>query len=679
MKRGFLLPVAVSLAMLAAAAVASAAPHDPAAGSHTSGVAVEHSPVHAQAPAATTQPAAPPPTASPPTSSTSPSNKPPSGASRATLAGSVPGWAKAANLVGTADSSAAIDIRVYLGWKDPAGAEALARMVSDPHSPSYGQYLTPEQFRKQFAPSGSDVAAVQSWLRSQGFSVDYTPANNHYVSATGTVAQAEAAFAVKVDDYRVGGQTVRSPESDLTIPASLAGAVESVVGLDDSADFVQAYDRPDAPPSAGFRNAPPLSDWWAQLVSPYAYPSGFTARNAPATVPWTVRGYTPQQIKGAYGISSAYDGAGQTVAVIDAYASPTIFDDVNQWSTNRGIAPLSHSQFTQVIAPGTQLRPQNPRQNPQGWYGEETLDIEAVHGMAPAADIVYVGAPNNFRDLDAALNHVVDRRLAQIVTNSYGFPTEFLPRGYIKPNEDTLIQAAIEGIGVYFASGDDGDETVNFGSAVTDYPASSPWVTAVGGTALAVSQANTRVFETGWGTSDYGCNTTTLACTRNGWLYGAGGGVSQVFAEPSYQQSVVTLSGRGVPDVAALADPQTGMLVGQTQTFPDGTHYDEYRLGGTSLASPIFAGLMALADQAAGHPHGFANPAFYAHTGAFYDVGSVKTAVARRNFTNSVDASAGTSDHLRTFDDYSGSPTQHTNSGWDNVTGLGTPMGVFTP
>ncbi len=86
-----------------------------------------------------------------------------------------------------------------------------------------------------------------------------------------------------------------------------------------------------------------------------------------------------------------------------------------------------------------------------------------------------------------------------------------------------------------------------------------------------------------------------------------------------------------LPDVAALGDPQTGLLVGQTQTFPDGTYYDEYRPGGTSLSRPIFAGLMALADQRAGTPHGFANPLFYANPGAFYDVLSVKTAVARRN------------------------------------------------
>ncbi len=452
------------------------------------------------------------------------------------------------------------------------------------------------------------------------------------------------------------------------------------LGLDESALFVRPDHPADnqAPPSPGFRNAPPLSAYWAELLSPYAFPAGFNDVSLPS-VPWSVRGHTPAQIKGAYGISSSYNGAGQTVAIIDAYASPTILQDVNQWSTNRGLPTMSGSQFQQVVPPGVYHRPQNPRQDPQGWYGEETLDVEAVHGMAPAANIVYVGAPNNYQDLDAAMNHVVDRHLAQIVTNSYDFPTtELLPPGYVKPFEDTLIQAAAEGIGVYFASGDTGDETATFGFPTTDWPASSPWVTAVGGTSLGVSQSNTRVLETGWGTSNYNCNTSTLACTRTSWLYGSGGGVSAVFPKPWYQAGL-SLSGRGVPDVAALGDPQTGLLVGQTQTFPDGVYYDEYRIGGTSLSSPIFAGLMALADQKAGFAHGFANPAFYANPGAFYDVLSVKTAVARRNFVNGVDASAGTVDRLRTFDDYSGSPTQHTNPGWDNVTGLGTPNGIFGP
>jgi subtilase family serine protease len=593
---------------------------------------------------------------------------------KAVLSGSSPKWATAQNLVSSTDSSTDVGFRVYLGWTDPAGAAALAAAVSDPTNAAYGHYLSPAQFRKQFAPTAANVAQVQNWLRSQGFTLTYTPKNGHYVAAEGSVAQLQAAFSVSFGNYLVRGQIVRAPSSDVSIPASLANIVHAVIGLDESYQFVQTDHRVDAnaPPSAGFRNAPPLSAYWAEKLSPYAFPSGFTAVNLP-TVPWTVKGYTPDQIKGAYGISG-YDGSGQTVAIIDAYASPTILQDVNQWSRNRGLPTMTPGQLQQVVPPGVYRRPQNPRQDPQGWYGEETLDVEAVHGMAPAAKIVFVGAPNNYQDLDAALNHVVDENLARIVTNSYGFNTELLPPGFIKPQEDTLIQAVIEGIGVYFSSGDNGDESSTVGYVTVDWPASSPWVTSVGGTSLAVGAANNRVFETGWGTSSYACNSTTLVCTRSAWLYGAGGGVSAIFAEPAYQRSAgLNLTGRGVPDVAALADPQQGLLVGQTQTFPDGTYYDEYRLGGTSLASPIFAGLMALADQKAGHPHGFANPLLYANPSAFYDVGSVKTAVARRNFVNSVDATDGTADFLRTLDDYSGSTTQHTGPGWDNVTGLGAP------
>ncbi len=603
---------------------------------------------------------------------------------RSVLAGSAPSWANSRNFVSSTDPSTDVGFRVYLGWNNSAAATALAAAVSDPKSPSYGHYLQAAQFRKQFAPAASQVTQVQNWLRAQGFSVQYTPTNGHYVSAEGSVAQLQATFGVSFGNYLVRGQLVRAPSGDVSIPASLADVVRAIVGLDESYQFVQTQHRVDADalPSAGFRNASPLSDYWAQLLPAYAFPTGYTDLPLQAA-PWAVKGYTPSQIKGAYDIPAcdgnaqkvaSCDGTGQTVAIIDAYASPTILQDVNQWSVNRGLPTMTPAQLVQVVPPGIYRRPQNPRQDPRNWYGEETLDVEAVHGMAPGARIVYVGAPNNYQDLDAALNHVVDEQLAHIVTNSYGFSTELLPPGYILPLEDTLVQAAIEGIGVYFSSGDNGDESPTAGSAAVDWPASSPWVTAVGGTSLAVSDHNTRVFETGWGTGNYPCNPQSTTCTRKGWLYGSGGGVSVLFAEPDYQRNAgLNLTGRGVPDVAALGDPQLGLLVGQTQTFPDGTYYGEYRIGGTSLSSPVFAGLMALVDQKAGHPHGFANPLFYENPSAFYDVVSVKTAVTRRNYVDGVDSSRGTADFLRTLDDYSGSPIQHTSAGWDNVTGLGAP------
>src|SRR6266446_6432071 len=479
---------------------------------------------------------------------------------RATLPGSVPSWSNSKNYVAPADASQSIGFRVYLGWKDPAAVLSLAQAVSDPRSTSNRHYLTPAQFRQQFAPSQADVNSVESWLRSEGFTVVYIPQNNHYVSAEGTVAQASTAFGVDFANYAVQGLTVRSPTAELSVPSALANVVSGVLGLDDTAQFVRPYNVVDAPPPAAFVTGTPCSVYWGEKAA-----VGFTNPYGAGVLPYAPCGYTPQQIKGAYGLSgAAFDGSGQTVAIIDAYASPTIEQDVNQWSRNRGLPSFTANQFTQVVAPGTYHHPERgQKQDPQGWYGEETLDVEAVHGMAPGADIVFVGAPNNFQDLDAALNHVVDRQLASIVTNSYGFRTELLPPGFIKPYEDTILQGAIEGITVNFSSGDDNDESLVVGYKTVDWPASSPFVTAVGGTSLAVGANNTYLFETGWGTTNRTWSGT--AWKPASWLYGSGGGVSRLFAEPSYQLGVVQDSvfaaqghgsGRAVPDVSALGDPQ---------------------------------------------------------------------------------------------------------------------------
>jgi subtilase family serine protease len=602
------------------------------------------------------------------------------------LPGSIPSWANAKTFVAAANPSDNVGFRVYLSWNNPLAVEALARAVSDPASSSYRAFLTPAQFRQQFAPSQAQVGAVQAWLRSQGFSVEYTPQNNHYVSAEGTVSQASAAFATSFGMYSIQGLTLRSPSSQLSIPDSLAGVVSGVVGLDDSAQFVHTnHTTGDAPPPAAFVSAQPCSAYWGQQQA-----VGFTNPYGPGTLPYAPCGYTPQQIKGAYGLgSTGLDGSGQTVAIIDAYASPTIVGDVNQWSINRGLPQLRGNQFSQVVAPGTYHHPERGlKQDPQGWYGEETLDVEAVHGMAPGANIVFVGAPNNFQDLDAALNHVVDRGLAQIVSNSYGFDTELLPPGFIQPVENTIVQGVIEGIGIYFSSGDNSDESLVEGYVTTDWPASSPFVTAVGGTTLAVGASNNYLFETGWGTftSTWKVTSSTWSPTPPGvWLYGGGGGVSRIFAEPSYQVGVVPASvfsaqgrtGRAVPDISANADPNAGYLIGETQTFPDGTvKYSEYRIGGTSLSCPLVAGIMALADQNIGSPHGFANPVFYSHPGAFTDVISPASTVAvvRTNYVNSIDASAGLAHVLRTANQ---TLSLQTTPGYDDVTGLGSPTAAI--
>jgi len=630
---------------------------------------------------------------------------------RVTVTGSHPGWATSAHAKGSAPSSQGVGFRVYLGWRgDPA---ALDRAVSTPGSSSYGKYVTAQQFRSQFAPSGSEVATVQKWLRSQGFTVDYTPSNNLYVAAEGTVAQAEAAFGTALNEYSVSGTTLRAPAADISVPASLP-SIQAVLGLDQSDYLVHTnHVVADAPPPAAFVNGGPCSSYWAQdttantqeptpLNTTTSTISGPSSVSLPAAysngpTPFAPCGYTPAQLRGAYGLTSSDTGAGQTVAIIDAYASPTIAQDANQYFANHGgsaFPALTKSNFTQVVAPGTYRVPENKKQDPQGWYGEETLDVEAVHAMAPGAHIVYVGAPNNYQDLDAALNHVVDRQLATIVTNSYGWSSEALPPGFIKPYYDIMQQAVAEGIGVYFSSGDNGDETGGSGdlsAATPDWPASSDLVTAVGGTSLAVDASNARVGEWGWETGKSSLAGTTAnnlswkPAPPGNYLYGSGGGTSRIFAQPWYQAGVVPTSMseiygnstpmRVIPDVSALGDPNTGMLIGETQTFPDGTaKYSEYRIGGTSLASPLFAGMMADVQAARGSVIGFANPLLYAAASSAYrDIVPVsKLAVVRSDFANLVDASNGYTASVRSIDD-DAPLTIHTAPGYDDVTGIGSP------
>jgi subtilase family serine protease len=608
-------------------------------------------------------------------------------ASTRTLPGSVPAWANASHKVGSVPGSTAVDFRVYLGLRGGDAAQQLALSVSTPGSASYGKFLTPAQFRSQFAPSNADVNAVKKWLSDQGFKVTGVPANQKYVEATGTAAQAATAFSTSFAEYSVAGKQVRSNTTALSLPSSLP-AVEAVVGLDESQTLAQTHKTTPGP--AVYRNAQPCSAYWGEKT-PQNTPTPDGTKlpaDAPAFAPC---GYAGAQMQSVYGMSgpiaSGDNGSGVTVAVIDAYASPTIESDVETYSARHGL-PSIKGHFRQVVPPGVYNKPESKKQDPQGWAGEETLDIEAVHTMAPGADIVYYGAPNNFQDLDAVLNKVVDDHTADIVTNSYGWSTEDLQPGFIKPYLDIQTQAAAEGMSLLYSSGDDGDETAGVAGATQtpDWPATSPLVTAVGGTALGIGANGQRVFELGW---ESGTSTLTDgAFPTPTYLYGSGGGTSRLFAQPSYQAGVVpsaisqTYGGsamRAIPDVAALGDPNTGLLVGETQTMPDGSQaYDEYRIGGTSLSSPLYAGMLALAVQRAGHSFGLANPSLYAARSSSIDITKAQRSAypgtVRVNYNNGVDAADGYSYVERTFDQ--DEPlTIHVRDGYDDVTGIGVPNG----
>jgi subtilase family serine protease len=613
---------------------------------------------------------------------------------------------------------------VYLPWQNQAAAAQTALAVSTPGSASYRHYLTPQQFRQQFAPAQSSVVAVQQFLRSAGFSIVDTPSNNRYVSAEGTVAQAQNAFGVTLGEYDAYGTTLRAPESAVTVPASLAGIVESVAGLDQGADLIAPTNtngngpkQNHGAPSAGFRAGQPCSLWYGEKT--VALP------NAPAygtsSKPIAPCGYTPAQVRGLYGLDSvAATGAGQTVAFVGATASPTLVQDVTKYSSLHG---LPAPKITQIVPPGVYKLPDTPQQTPGDFYGEETLDAEAIHTTAPDAALLYVGSANARQDFDASVNHVVDKHLASILSISYGFQGEAVPQGYINSLNNTFIQAAATGIGVFVSSGDSGDEVGNFGSPQVDFYADSPFVTAVGGSSASVVPSGAapaglgygaiddptsalnktgwkRSFEVGWQTgldavtptatdhmsgAPYELDGTFASPLPGSFNGGGGGGVSRIFAQPSYQAAAVgSASGRLVPDISALADPNTGLLVGQTQAFSNGTYYDEYRIGGTSVAAPLMAGMAAVADQTAGHPLGFLNPRIYSTYksggAAYYDVdqadlfGSALPSVLRVNYVDSESAAGGLSYSLRTEE--TPNQTLHSTKGYDTATGVGTPNGA---
>ncbi len=623
-------------------------------------------------------------------------------AGRHQLPGSTPAWANSAHRVGSSAADTKVTFRVYQDWRGGDAARNYGLSASTPGSAHYGDFLTPKQFHQRFSPSRADTNALKKWLRGQGFKVNGVPANRKYVQARGTLAQASKTFRTGFAQYRVHGQKVRSNTRKLSVPASMSGRVEAVVGPDQSQTLAR-FDKP-SPPAPAFVNAKPCSAHWGEKNTQKDPALDGTALPAQQPNDWAPCGYAGTQLQGAYGMSGAIangnDGNGVTIGIIDAYASPTIEKDANTYFGKHGLPTFKANQFRQVVPPGTYNRPENPKQDPEGWAGEETLDIEAAHTMAPGANITYIGAPNNYRDLDAIMNKVVDKHLADIVSNSYGYGGEALPTGYIKPQLDTQAQAVAEGISLFFSSGDNGDETggnpANADAATPDWPASSPLVTAVGGTSLGVDQNDQRTFELGWETAK-----STLAdgpsWSTPAYQYGAGGGTSRLFAQPDYQKGVVpdtmatgqTSGGRAqpmrvVPDVSALADPTTGMLVGETQAYPDGTsHYGEYRIGGTSLASPLYAGMFALAEQQAGHAYGLANPVLYSPSvrAATLDITKAglsspeQQGAVRPDYVNSVDDSNGYVYSLRWFDQDQ-DLTIHVGPQYDDVTGNGSPTGA---
>lgn len=294
--------------------------------------------------------------------------------------------------------------------------------------------------------------------------------------------------------------------------------------------------------------------------------------------------FVPSQIASAYHFSWAYEhgiyGNGTTIAIVDAYGDPSLLYDINAFDEQMGLPPIK-----------LQIDGSTGNSNNTSWAVETALDVEWAHAMAPGAKILLYLSPNSSSGLEAALSQIVSERLANVISLSWGTPESDIVKSGSMPTFESIYQkAAEENITVVAASGDQGayDGT---SSLQVNFPASSPYVTAVGGTSLYLSSNGYQ--QQAWGG------------TLSGTTFGSGGGYSSYFPEPYWQEQMglKNLTGRGVPDVALDANPETGaeiVVSGLT-----------YNVGGTSLATPMFAAVAALMDQYTGTYLGNVNPLLY--------------------------------------------------------------------
>jgi subtilase family serine protease len=620
----------------------------------------------------------------------------------ATLAGSQPSFVAHARDLGAVRASERVDFEVLLKLPDESAVEAEVKAVSSPGSASFRKFLTPAQFRATYSPSAAAVSAVESWVRGAGLTVASVASSRLYVEVTGTMGRAESLVGTTLHTFAYEGKDLAAPVGDYKIPAALSGTVAGVVNLDDAAMLQTPADTGSAstgattgarpgdtlpgPPPGVHYGIQPCSAYYGQLVAtdkPKAYGQFW---------PYTICGYSADQYEKAFGlyngIQQGMDGSGVTVAITDAYASPTMLSDADTWSAQNDLAPFAPGPYTQVV-PHADGYNREQVCGPQGWYGEETLDVESVHAMAPGANVVYVGGKNCGGGLDLAWAKVIDHHLASVETDSWLNGTEDVPADLVDFYTEYMLEADTTGITVMFASGDDGDEVAATGTKQVSLPASDPYVTGVGGTSTEIGQNGNIVFQAGWSTDYSQLSTADKWTPKPPGTYssGSGGGTSVLFTQPFYQVGVVPAKiskyygktpMRAVPDVAMPADPNTGLEIGETQKFSDGTYYSTFRLGGTSLASPLFAGVVADAVQYNGAAIGFINPLLYQDidTSAITDVSRPRTpeATVRTNLSNPADSSSPLSWELQTIDV---STTISAGPGYDDQTGVGTPNGVY--
>lgn len=513
----------------------------------------------------------------------------------------VPQFISAAQLIGPAPASQNIHLVFSLAYPNQAAVDNFTQTVNDPQSPMYGAFLTPDQFAADFDPSGNTYSTVEYLVLGGGMTIVQAYANHKVLDVVATVAQADAFFGTVINQYSYRGVIYYANALPAKIPNALHGIIMAVSGFN---NFARHIAQPPA------------------VSNPLNTPAGFG----------------PLDIQTAYDepvhVNKAISGAGVTIAIETAY-DYLDGDAQGYWSTY-GVPRTGYISRKYVDDPVDQGLPA-PGQN-----DETTLDVEQSTSNAPGANVlVYEGVdPLNSTFDDIYEMTAIDPRV-DVVTTSWGSCEVGSDPNEVAADNDLFEQSAAEGQTRFAASGDNGSKDCGTNNppdglpgqpnpTTVDFPASSPWIGASGGTSLTLNMNRTIHSETGWS--------------------GSGGGYSMFFALPKYQSPITTLASRtfrNVPDVALDADPNTPYSLFYTNSWT-------LSVGGTSAVAPNMAALYAQVDQYYGHRLGLAA------TGLYH--GFVAKTYPGKAWHDILSGSNG---------DYSA------HSGYDNVTGVGSLNGYY--
>jgi subtilase family serine protease len=674
----------------------------------------------------------------------------PAGAETLAISHNTPRYVSTAKMIGPANPSAMMEVNLWLKPHNRDAMDALAKQLYDRTSPLYRQFLTPAAIAARFAPTADEAATVSRFLESRNLQIVRVGPSNFFVRARGTVAAVEATFGVKLNNYQVLGKTVRANDRDPVIEGAAGALVGAVAGLDSG-----TYDHPAMAQTALLRSGTTgqsktaagvaSSDFFTSACFGPSETEVFST-NSDGSLPVATYkgaalqiqsltsagcGYTPPPIYQAYHLSSLYkkgfNGAGQTIGIIDWCGSLTIQSDANAFSTRFKLPQLTSSNFAITYTP-------TPSLCEAADQVEINIDVEWAHAIAPGANINLIVPPSaTFLDIDEATFTTVNYGLATVLSGSFGSAEEYTAQTYLETENLISEIAAMSGISINYSSGDAGDFTYEFIPPTVSAPADSPWATAVGGTTLALNADNSIAWQAGWGNNETllaeaGFVPDPIAEGAFGFIGGSGGGPSTCATQSVDQYGDITcLAGypkpafqsklpgkvRLLPDIAWLADPYTGVAI--LITVPGSVPEQVWQVwGGTSVAAPMFSGLWAIAQQEAGYSLGQA--AQYVYTMPASTIFDIVPVASKTNVIDKLVDANGTTvtgptgvmggvasggfisaiwnypsiqqtalaisfgeDCAQVNDGFEtlcgSSSSLHTKIGWDNVTGVGVPNG----